>query len=164
MRVHDAVGGERVATDAREHLLGGRLAVAARHREDARADPTPMQSRQVPERHQRVPNQDDATGGLGAVRRAIHDDRARTPILRLGHECVAVVTVPAQRDEELARADRTAVGRDAGERRRLSERGELAAGRGQNLLERERAHERSANAWRTSSRSSRWRFSLPMIW
>ncbi len=87
---------------------------------------------------------------------------------------MAVVRLAADRDEELARLDRTAVGRDARERGARAETHELAARRPQHVDQLEtgiggetagrRAHPaRLASAARTSSRSSRWCFTVPTI-
>src|SRR5262249_61123114 len=100
--------------------------------------------------------------------------RPGAPGRRLGEEAVAVVGLAADGDEELAGPDGPRVGRDAREAQAVAELNQLSAGRCQDLVQAEAdlgteplrrlAHARCSSARRTSSRSSRWRFSTPMIW
>src|SRR5881396_2763807 len=113
-----------------------------------------MEGGQVAESGERVAHGDDATaeGPLGV--RPLDHHGARAAPGRLRQELVPVVGLAADGDEELARPD------------------ELAAGGGEDLLERKRrrrsldglVHASLPRARRTSSRSSRWRFTVPTIW
>src|SRR5207247_10439278 len=83
-----------------------------------------------------------------------------------------VVRLAAEGDEELVRPQAPAVGRDPREAGAGAQPNEIAAGGGEDLLQGERrrsclgglAHPSLPRARRTSSRSSRWRFTVPTIW
>jgi hypothetical protein len=104
------------------------------------------------------------------VRPLDHDGAGAAPG-GIGEEIVAVVRLAAYRDEELSRVKPPGVGRHAGEIGARPEPHELAPGRGEDLLQPEggvtrldrRAHPCLPRALCTSSRSSRWRFSVPTI-
>src|SRR5438067_223946 len=128
----------------------------------------------VAEGRARVAHQEDATTRRIPERPLDHDGAGTAPGGVAG-EAVAVVRVPPDGDEELTRGEGPAVGRDAGEAGHVPEPRERPAGGGEDLLEREggagggsllllgRDHRPPASwlarARRTSSRSSRWRFS-----
>ena len=170
---------ERPLQDGRQHLLGGGLAVAAGDRDDARTVAAAVEGGEVAEGRQGVAHHDDATSGHPLFQRTFQDDRARATAGGVADEGVTVVRVAPDGDEELPRRERPAVGGDAGEAGGLAEPRQRPSRRSQDLLEREdgtggrtrlvlgRDHRTSSTcpaSWvprarRTSSRSSRWRFS-----
>ncbi len=163
---------EGARQDRGQHLLGGRLAVAAGHGHDARAATPAMERGQVAERGERVAHRDDAAAERPLRMRALDHDRARAALGRVPQEVVPVVRLAADGDEELARPEAPAVGRDPREAGAGTQSNELPAGGGEDLLQREGrrgrlgglAHASLPRARRTSSRSSRWRFTVPTIW
>src|SRR5947208_3665189 len=158
--------------DGGENLLGGRLAVAAGHGDDARAAASAMEGGQVAESGERVAHGDDATAERPLGVRPLDHHGARAAPGRLRQELVPVVGLAADGDEELARPETPAVGRHPREAGAGAQPDELAAGGGEDLLERERRrrcvdgldHTSLPRARRTSSRSSRWCFTVPTIW
>ena len=134
-----------------------------------------MERRQVAERRERVAHQDDAAVGQRVLERPLDHDGAGAAPGGVGGKAMAVVRVSPNGDEELPRGERPAVGGDAGEVDHVSEPRERPARSREDLLEGEggtgarplpvlgRYHRPPAasfpRARRTSSRSSRWRFS-----
>src|SRR5207249_569454 len=134
---------------------------------------------EIAQGRERVAHQDDAATWRRPPQRPLDHDGAGAAPGGVAREPVAVVRVPPDGDEELPRGERPAVGRDAGEAGHGSEPREGPARGGEDLLEREygagsgsllllgRDHRppssRPASSFprarRTSSRSSRWRFS-----
>ena len=90
----------------------------------------------------------------------------------VGEKLVPVVRLAMDGNEELARPESTAVGRDGGEAERVADADEIAARGRQDLVEPEgrpsaldcRRHAGLPRTRRTSSRSSRWCLSAPTIW
>ena len=92
---------EMLGQDRRDHLLGRRLAVAARDTHHQRLDAAKGVRG---ERKQRLPavGDDDLHDAGGNLRPPLHDHRGRAARDGIGDELVAVVLGAAEREEEPA--------------------------------------------------------------
>ena len=142
----------------REHLLGGRLAVAAAHAEHEGAAPRAPVRRDRSERRERVPDHDLRQRRID---RAAHDGACRATPGSTRDELVAVEALATQRDEEHAALDAARVGRDAGEFRIPAL--EASPGHGGGFRQ-PALHCGSPERARRRSRSLNGRRSRPTIW
>ena len=169
-RIDAAGSGER----GRHQVLGRRLAVRTGDRNDARWN---AHERACGQRLQRAQRIADTQSGLctrwqRGQRIAAHEHAGGAARQDVGDELVGVETLAGERDEEFPGDFATRIRGHAVEhrlRRALLDLDRTVVGEiGQDVGAREfhrrpPAVSRCVNAWRATSRSSKWRVSLPMI-
>ena len=157
-----------------QHFLGACLAAGTGDGDDHTVQRATVRRRQIAEGLCGVGHDDDRPAvvgqsrGRGAV--AYHHGRS-AGIGGLPQKLVAVEPLADQGEEDLARGDGAAVGRNAAQGRPGGAGGEAACGCGDDVTDRDLhagvpcpwPKPQARSAWRACSRSSKWRRSLPMI-
>ncbi len=150
--------------DGAEHVLGGGLAGRAGHRDDRPGESPPHPGRQIAEGDQGIGDADHRHGESGDD--VLAQAGRGAALHRLGQKVMAVEVGAAQGHEEIARADRPAVGGHAANRGPGGRREDPPSGHGGDLpdLKLHCPLPLSRSAAASSSRSSKWYFWRPMIW
>jgi hypothetical protein len=122
------------AEDTGDQLLGGRLTVRARHRDDRNREAPAVIRGEKTERARRVLDQHQRYIGRHVVVERVHHQAGRAPGGRVGEERVTVEPIAADREEGFADAERSRIDGHARDRHTEIARDEGALRRSHDVL------------------------------